>query len=512
MQFLKRQWQKQLDTLAGSHPKLYYALVWLIAGIGYGFLLMFPVLSIFSVLFIADLISETPIQQWSAYSWILTVCLVGISAYSAWVSLYIFKAKSKLPIGRPIVAKEFPLFFDRLEELCTTFKAQKIHQVKLTPDFDINIVRTPKSGFPFGFNNTLLVGVPVLSSMSPSHVRLLLARDIGHLASIRSNINRGLIYLRSIWSGYAKYYSSSWKPESFLLRVFFFIYAPFYKASTSALVRLESHMKDTYMFELTHADNIAELITGYQIKRHYIEQHFWPELNDMAYKQAKPSFLPYGMMASVIDKRLDAATIQQIYNTEIEHNAVIGAERPCLSNQLHTIGIEDLNFSMPEKKQETAANHFLADRLKDVLAQMDNVWYLENRTVWNLRYQRGQEEKKKLKLLHEQAKQNLLSNDEAIDYLLLVDKYLVAEKSVPIYNKMLQRDSNDANLHYTAGRLLIKADSPNGVDTLCKAMNQSVDLTEQCCQHIIEYMVRHDNPAEAQKYRRKILEHQADED
>ncbi len=127
-----------------------------------------------------------------------------------------------------------------------------------------------------------------------------------------------------------------------------------------------------------------------------------------------------------------------------------------------------------------------------------------------MRYKRGMEEKARLKILHDQAVQGLLSNDEAREYLLLIEKHIPLEKALPYYNEILKTNSLDAKVCYEAGRLLLTAGDEKGVSALQMAMDLSDALTIDSCQHIIDYLTKTGDTKKAQDYRRKIIAHQVE--
>jgi len=56
--------------------------------------------------------------------------------------------------------------------------------------------------------------------------------------------------------------------------------------------------------------------------------------------------------------------------------------------------------------------------------------------------------------------------------------------------------------------LLLNSKDGQGVEALNLAMEMSAELTVECCQQIVKYMVHSGDMNQAQIYRRKILTHQ----
>ena len=506
MSFFVKLWAQRLALLAKTSPGLYHTLILFLACIGYAYLLLFPLLAVSAVTFLGySIYLESP-QTWRLNDWLLAAMLVILTAASARISYVLYKTKPEQPAGKPLLADKFPVLLNRISELVTTYGAPEIHHVKLTTHFRTEIIRTPLTGFPSIFVNTLLIGLPVMSCMSPLHLKLLLARQIGHLARAGNSQLHHIVYLRNVWNIYLHHYSQTWKTDTVLLRLFFSWYAPFFHLSTLPAMRLETHIMDQCMLDITHQENAAEVIAAFSIKNHYLETIFWPEINASAYKIPRPACLPFSSMDSALSAALDPHTAQHIYEEEINRVTAADSETPNLMTRLKTLGYDE--FVMPSSKKETAAHQFLGDRLSVIQKQLDNIWYLKNKNIWSRRYQQGVEEKKRLKILREQAAQALLSNTEAREYLLLTEKYLEPEKALPLYREIIETNCMNADVCYELGRLLLKSGDPGGIDALQIAMDLNEERTTDCCNHIANYMTRQGNIKEAQHYRRIILEHQ----
>lgn len=509
MLFLKRQWQKRMQAFSISMPAAYSGFMLFLTAIGYGFLLLFPLLAVISPVLLGLHIWHNPsFSSWKLPDWILAACLPVISALCLYQSLQIFKVRLPLPPGRPLLRKEFPALLERIDELCKTYGAPKIHHVKLNTRFAIQIVCTPKTGFPIGCTNTLLIGLPVMSCMPPLHLKLLLAREIGHLALRKHHYMRRIMYLNFIWQQYAAHYAESWQPGTALLRLFFVPYASFFNNSVTPAIRQECFVKDCCMLDITPSNNVADVIAMQAIKRRYLNESFWPVLNNKAFTEARPPYLPYSAMGMVVNKSLDRASAQPLYEAEIARVPEIDSSIPNLRERLLAIGYDD--YVVPEGKEDNAAQHFLGESITEIQKQMDNIWYLKNKSIWSMRYKRGLEEKSRLKILHEQAVQGLLSNDEAHEYILLVEKHIPPEKALPYYNEILKTNSLDAKVCYEAGRLLLTAGDEKGISALQMAMDLSDNLTIDSCQHIVDYLTKTGDTKKAQDYRRKIIAHQVE--
>ena len=508
MSLLARLWLRPMNSLAIKSNALYYIFTSLFAAIGYGYVFIFPVLAVLSpALLINAALTESPLQ-WQLHDWLVSAALLLTCAIAIWICFKILKIKPDLPAGKPLDAENFPTLLGRISELCTSFNAPEIHHVKLTPHFRLEIIRTPTSSFPLKYSNTLLIGLPLMSSISPLHFKLLLARQIGHLALAKASFARRIIYIRQTLEIYKHAYNRSWKPETLLLRLFFSWYSPWFNLTTIPMLRLETCHKDKCMLEVTPSENAAAGITDFCIKKAFIETSFWPDLNNSAYKLENPPYFPHSTMSRYVTNKLDPDKIKRLYESEISRSIEADSTVPSLKDRLYAIGYDELITT--DGLNETAAAYFLENHVDDIYKQFDNIWYLQNKKAWGQKYNQGLQEKKKLKLMRDQISKSLLSDPEIREYLQLIDKYVGPEKALPLYKEIVSAGPQDSDLCFDLGRLLLKADDSSGINALKKSMDQNPDYTVDCCNHIVEYLVKHGDTKEAQNYRRIILEHQAE--
>lgn len=506
MSLLTRFWLQRMHALANASPRTYYMFVWGLVFVGCAYLLLFPALVLAAPGYLVYITIQTSPVLWQPLDWLLAAGLIAMTTIAAWISAAIYRTEVDLPAGKLLDPESFPVLTDRVHELCCTYNAPGIDHIKLTTHFRTELIRTPVSGFPTSYINTLLVGMPVMSCISPLHLKLLLARQIGHLAKTKNRRSRRIIYLRNIWNDYANHYSKSWKPETLLLRFFFSWYAPLFRTCTIPAVRHDIFVKDKCMLEITTPENSADAIATFCVIKSYLKSSFWPKLNASAFRSPKPEYLPYQTMESQVTEKLDTRTIKQLREIEINREPAPNSEIPNLFKRLSAIGHE--NFITPTPGSESATHHFLGDEALGIQKQLDNIWYLQNKTIWNSRYKKGIEEKKRLKILREQAAQSLLSNKEAKEYLLLIEKYVSPEMALPLYQEIVNTNVMDSDVSYELGRLLLASGDPTGVDALQISMGLSKERTPDCCHHIVEFMVKTGDVKEAQHYRRMILEHQ----
>ena len=499
-------WAIRVDAVAVRTPRVYFFLVSILAAAGYVYLLLFPALVVFGLVMLGLLIRPAEIPGWEITDWLMRVSFLIITGIAAWVTYKIITAKPELPKCRTLTNDDSQSLLHRIRELSGTYNSPPIHIVCLTSRFDVELIRTPVCGYPVKFKNTLLIGLPVMMLTSPLHLKILIARKIGQLSNSMHRTTGRLYFLHNIWSQYQQLFSHNWQLHNLLLWIFFSWYAPFFHASTIPARRIDEHIADKRALEIANSHEVAEMIAILEVKSAYLKDKFWPLFFNMAYTCKTPRFLPYENMDKIMGGDLDAASAQYYLDRALSSEENPVDTIPLLSDRLSVLGIDKIRI--PAQKDENAGSHFFGRNLPLFQKRYDTLWYNSNKQGWHKRYMLGKKEQRHLESLRYQSSQSLLSSKEIGLYLKLIVKYVPHDQATPLYLGLLESSNLDASILLKLGRLLVDTNHGDGIKALVESMTLDDDLTVECCQLIIKYMVQNGNMKEAQNYRRKILAHQ----
>ena len=153
------------DSISTSerHPYLYLSCLTVTALLGYGFLFAFPL----TFLFFAASVPGAIIDATNKLDVVLVLTSIVIASVAAWMSYYLYKLRPPLPAGRPLAIEEAPLLYEYINDACKLYRSPQVHMVRIVSDYHVEIIKTPKNGFPLLYTNTLLIGLPVFQSLSP---------------------------------------------------------------------------------------------------------------------------------------------------------------------------------------------------------------------------------------------------------------------------------------------------------------------------------------------------------
>ena len=229
--------QEQFDTLVGkmedfskSNPGNYRLRVALFALLGYAyiFLILLGLLAFVGliVLFIV----------WSRHISGRIIQLIILLLIPAWVTMRSLWVTFLPPQGLRLSRHQFPHLFALLDELTTKLQAPKFHNILLNQELNAAVVQVPRLGI-FGWQeNYLLLGLPLMQSLSLEQLKAVLAHELGHLSGNHSRFQRWIYRVRNTWMQiYERLHQNDQHGASILFNRFLDWYWPSFNAYSFVL-------------------------------------------------------------------------------------------------------------------------------------------------------------------------------------------------------------------------------------------------------------------------------------
>lgn len=353
--------------LARRYPRSYLAMVTAAAGLGYSFILLFPYL-LYSMS--TALYDSAPAAQ-TVQDWLLCAAQAVSLALGAVFTYTLFKLRFTPPAGRELTEEEAPRLFKMLAELRRAYGKTRIHRVLLDDTLDVRVIRTPRSGLPLFTTRTLVIGLPVLQTVSPYHLRVLLARCIGQLAPRNRRLATWLYQLNDTWQQYAEHRNNA-SPPARLVGCFFSLYAPLYKAVSVGLAHRAELNADRCVLDVINHQEAADAISFHAASRDFLIRRYWPTIERMAARAGTRSdYLPFERLTEVTRKGLSVENLNETIARLYEAGEPL-EEWPGVDERLENIGYSGpIPLQVPET---TAATYFLEDALPGIVKSFDARW------------------------------------------------------------------------------------------------------------------------------------------
>lgn len=196
--------QEQFDALVQKtekyvrrEPAQYRLRVGLLAVLGYAYI--FSVLALLSGMVWA--LRQAMVSRGGTYA----VDQVNVIASLFGLGIIrLFWVSFPRPKGLELNSKQVPKLFALVDELRVALNTPKFDHILLTDEQNAGVLQIPRLGFLGWQRNYLLLGLPLMQSLSPQQFRAVVAHELGHLSGNHSRFAGWIYRVRKIWFHLAK--------------------------------------------------------------------------------------------------------------------------------------------------------------------------------------------------------------------------------------------------------------------------------------------------------------------
>jgi Zn-dependent protease with chaperone function len=504
--------QKQFDILVSkledfskNHPGSYRLRVALFAALGYAYIFLILI----GLLVLIGLIVLFIVFSHSINAAIIKFAILLI--IPAWVILRSLWVTFPPPQGLRLNRHQVPHLFALVDELTTKLQAPRFHNILLNQEFNAAVVQVPRLGI-FGWQeNYLLLGLPLMQSLSLEQLKAVLAHELGHLSGNHSRFAGWIYRLRKTWMQiYERLHESDHHGASVLFNRFIDWYWPSFNAYSFVLARIDEYEADRCAAQLAGASNTAEALINVEVKARFLENSFWSDIQKQVEHQPDPPEKAYSSMLTVLhnpiaeeqsNKWVEQALAKKTSNTDTH---------PCLADRLKSLGYSIAQLQtlpQPATIQTSAAEHLLGNNLHQFVTQFDLDWQQAASTPWRQRYAYLQETKGKLQALEQKAQIQTLSEQEAWEQICYTLELLGSEAGLPLLDDFLNKQPDHAEANYILGQILLNQADSTGISYIEKAIAQRIDWVIDGCNLISNFFLQQGQTAEANKYGERAEEH-----
>jgi Zn-dependent protease with chaperone function len=184
---------KNLEEFSQRHPGSYRLRVALFAVLGYAyiFLILSGLFALIGLLVFVMMFSHH-INGYIIKFGILLLIPAWAIVRSLWVTF-------PHPQGLKLSRDRVPHLFGLVDELTAKLEAPRFHNILLNREFNAAVVQVPRLGI-FGWQkNYLLLGLPLMQSLSLEQFKAVLAHELGHLSGNHSRFAAWIYRIRQTW-------------------------------------------------------------------------------------------------------------------------------------------------------------------------------------------------------------------------------------------------------------------------------------------------------------------------
>lgn len=490
----------RLETFARDRPDAYRLRVAAMALLGYAYL------ALMLLVLLALLIGSALSVMYLKLAGIKLLMVVGAFV---WLVVNALWVKLGEPDGIAIDRRRAPALFERIERLRKALGAPHFHRVLVTDDFNAAVVQTPRLGL-FGWHrNTLLLGLPLLKSLSVEQLDAVLAHEFGHLAGGHARFSNWLYRLRAAWSRLLDALQRNRSAGSFLFRRFFDWFVPRFSAYSFPLARANEYEADAVSARLTSPQALAQALTGVSVIDRYLSERYWPGVHAQADHQPQPAFAPFAHLDSGLRERLDGDDTQRWLHHALALQTTSDDTHPALSDRLRALG-QSATLAPPATGE--SADCLLGPGRQAIIDRLDRAWQDRIAHDWRQRYQEVQQGRQRLAELSERAARETLGDDEALERARLDGEFGDGrEAAMAQIRAVLAHTPDHAIAHYLLGTRLLEGDDAEGIGHVERAMSLEPQLLAYGHQALRDFHARHGNGDAAREHHDRVIEQRAEQ-
>jgi Zn-dependent protease with chaperone function len=382
---------------------------------------------------------------------------------------------------REINRTEFPELFDLIDELRIKLKTPKIHHVVINYDHNAAVYQTPHLGWQEWQHNYLLLGLPLLQSLTPEQFKATLAHELGHLSNNDSSFTGYIFRVRQMWEQLTA------DNNLFIFQWFFRWYEPLIKAYSFISVRDREYAADALAQQMTSPEIAASDLIQTYVYQYYLQESFSRELDLQARACETPPADVVTQLLAALRQPLDPRTAQIWLGLILGEATDTDDTHPCLSDRLAAVGYPTPKSWSPTPILHTAAEHFFGDRLADLASELDLRWYESRKTTWRHQYQQAQYQREYLATLDLQAMTRPLTPSEATIQANLTGELDGELSALPLWQEILAADPHHAAANYHVGKILVKRGHISGCAYLERSIGLDPDLVIPSCEELYRF-------------------------
>jgi Zn-dependent protease with chaperone function len=488
---------QRLEQEAAANPAGYRRKLGALAFLGYGYIAATLIL----------LIGGTALILWMGATVSHAMLLLGKVGWAFLVLIYVVLramwVRLEPPQGRVLTSSECPELFRLIEEVRVKVQAPSVDSVLFTSDFNAAIVQHPRFGIFGGNRNYLMLGLPLMQSLSPEEFQAVIAHEFGHLSGAHGRFGAWIYRLRTGWARLLGALQAHNHWGAALFTRFFNWYAPLFGAYSFVQARQQEYEADRMSVATVGREATASALLRVNTHGEFLSETFWPSIFKRADEDPAPTMSPFSMLGSSLQQRDPAFAPDRALAKALAQRTGYGDTHPCLADRLKAIAVEPY---VPGSIESSAAEVLLGDTVENLRRDLDERWRTSVKQWWNKRHQYANESRLRLAMLERKAEAEPLSEEEHWDRARFTEEFGSSDAAMALYVRILERNPQHVGALWRRGQLLLARDDPQGIDQLSAAARIDRKLEQPACAALVGFHRRHGRELEAKECERRFWE------
>jgi len=412
--------------------------------------------------------------------------LVVILACMEFVLIKILLLKWPLPEGTKLDPKEFPALFAEIESVRALVNAPKPDKVLIDGSFNAGVAQLPGrfSFLPGPF--VLILGLPLMASISKGEFRSLLGHELGHLSLSHPAYLRRASRTQNLW--FALRSISGLENDVFnwlLLGIFARLYVPRLDAMMAVFSRANEFDADKKAAEVSNPAVAARALAIFSVRGELAEKGGLRDFWETAKASPEPAKGLYSVYVEEARKPLCEESFLSALSKAGMRKTLESDTHPSLKERVSSLGLALDASLFPHDGGADSAKEFFGAKEAALLKGLDEAWLKDALPLWRKAYEDANLARKSLADLEDGASTLELSLKRA----MLLEASGSSDESLRILEELLPAHS-DSSMKVNLGRMLLDRDDPRGASLVKEAIEADVSYLQAGVALLVAYYER----------------------
>lgn len=360
------------------------------------------------------------------------------------------------PPGRRIRRQDAPALFDDVDRLADQLQSSRVHDIRLTDEFNAGALETTMRWQPWRKARVLLLGIPLLALVDRDTVRSVVAHELGHFSHRHGRLGHWLYRARIGWLDYAHLPPSQ---VSLLERASAF-FARWFAPRFARLCFAHSRQCE-YQADATGASLVGPLLMATGLMRFHVISRRWSAMmrDELPRLTAESPSPPTSWLQEVrrhtLAERPSAGEIEALRNTVARTEDT----HPSLFERLRALDIDAADALAACDLPRQCAGEQWMPQWDEVRAAHDERWRAAHTRVWHQEHVRRRVETSRLAQLRSR-------DDRSLQRAWLELKHGDMPVAQELAQAWLHDAAHGATAHYLLGQAQLSLGNKEGIATL----------------------------------------------
>ena len=371
------------------------------------------------------------------------------------------------PTGLQVKQDKFPELYSLIQDAKQLTNGPDLHRIVINFDYNAAVIQIPRLWLLLGgYRNYLMIGLPLLSSLSPEEFKAVLCHEFGHLTKNHSKFQQQVMKVAMIWEILGEL--------NFMILLLFYpfvkIYSPILEAYISVYQRSDEYEADQIAIKATGKEACAVSLWKVHVLGGYFEDNYEKILLEKAIASKEPDISITRLFQEICSIPIISPKLDVYREQQKKIQTAPWDTHPSLADRLKAMGTD-----IPEKTPEvdSVAKTLLYTPVSDSRGILDTLWIKENREIWTIVHETGKSAMTMIKRLDSKDRK-LWTAEDALNYVGRMELFRDKSEIISLYEQFIASFPENLFLKLNYGNYLFELRDDNGMKYVKQAMKEPV--------------------------------------